>query len=401
MDGGRGGMFLSAAPAPAPPAPTAPEARAVPSWKQGGPQNSPVRSRVPFPPPDRRGGPGMLAAAHLGLRCWRPPSSSPSLPPEDGAVFYGEVKGYRVTAGLPCAPVSQRGALHAAFVADSRRAGLKTIHFAVTVDPPDEATGADADRAADVHARDRARSCWHIGDLPVFGLARWREETTIPAPIRAQVRRARRRDVTVRHWAAPPGDLALDALRAVRDEWLRLKPLPPLSFMTTPYLFEPWPAEGVFVAEARGRIVGFLVGSRVLFGDMLRIDVVARLSASPNGTAEMLVYEAFRAAARRGRAHATLGLAPLSRRSGIKSGGWRGVVAGCARRWADPFYSCAGLEAFKAKFSPDAWVPLYAVAPGRAFGPRDLLAIARVFTGGSLSRFLVRAVREACTRRSR
>lgn len=325
------------------------------------------------------------------------------MPDASGAVLYGDVKGYRISAGLPCGPVAARAALHEAFAADSRRAGLRTLHFAVTVETVEGAIGVDAARApgARLRERERERSRWRIGDLPVFALARWHDEATFPASIRAQVRRARRQGVTVRHWAASPGERALEALRAVRADWLRAKPLPPLTFLTTPYLFEPWPAEGVYVAERHGRIVGFLVGSRGLFGDMLRIDVVARLSGAPNGTAEMLVSAAFRAGARRGLEHATLGLAPLSRRCGVRPGGWRGVVAGCVRRWGGRWYSFAGLEAFKARFAPDAWVPLYAVAPRRAFGARDLLAIARAFTGGSLSRFVVRAIRHSRLRPSR
>ena len=322
------------------------------------------------------------AAAHLGLRVWRSASGR-------AALLYGEIPGYRVTAGIPCAPASERGALHGEFVADCRRAGLKPLHFGLT-DAALEFLPSDIASSAP-----RRTARWHLGDLPVFDLARWRAEATMPAGIRAQMRRARRLGVTVHHWPAPPSPAERAALCAVRDAWLRAKPLPALAFLTTPYVFEPWPADGVFVAEARGRFVGFLIGCRVVFGDMLRVDVVARCPGAPNGTAELLVGEAFRRAARQGVERATLGLAPLSRRTNVRMRGWRGVAAGCARRFGAPLYSFAGLEAFKAKFAPDVWVPLYAVAPGRAFGLRDLCALGRAFVGGSLRRYLLRIASRA------
>src|SRR5690606_1161334 len=124
-------------------------------------------------------------------------------------------------------------------------------------------------------------------------------------------------------------------------------------------------------------------------------DAVARTPGAPNGCAELLVSEAFRHAAARGVAQATLGLAPLSRRGAVARGaarGWPNRASALARRLGAPFYSFAGLEAFKAKFDPDAWVPLYCVAPGRRFAARDMLAVARAFAGGSLRAYAARAV---------
>lgn len=366
MDAERGGLFVSAAPASA-------CSRRRPLQVASSPDPTPSRAGVPVHEAS--------AAAHLGLRTWRSAPGGPS-------VFYAEVKGYRLTAGMPCAPPDEHGALHRAFAQACTRSGLRALHFGVL-----DGNLAGGGKGAPVTARAHDPSCWHLGDLPVFGLARWRDETLLPASLRAQVRRARRQGVTIRHWAAPPDAASRGALRAVRDAWMRAKPLPPLAFMTTPYLFEPWPRDGVFIAEAHGRIVGFLVASRALFGDMLRVDAVARVPGAPNGTAELLVREAFRWAAHRGIEHATLGLAPLSRRSGVRMRGWRRVVFGGVRRAGAPLYSFGGLETFKARFAPDAWLPLYAVAPGRTFGPRDLCAIARAFAGGSLRRFVVRALR--------
>jgi lysylphosphatidylglycerol synthetase-like protein (DUF2156 family) len=229
----------------------------------------------------------------------------------------------------------------------------------------------------------------HVGDLPIFNLVRWNDPSAhvgVPPGIRAQVRRARNRGVTVCLLAEPLADPS--SLLACRDEWLRSKPLPPMRFMTTPFLFDPWPEQGVFVAEHQGKIAGFLTSSQVLFGGVLRVDAVGRAPWAPNGCAELLVHEAFRRAVSFGIARATLGLAPLSRRSATRdsSAGWTTL----ARRLASPLYSFEGLEAFKAKFAPDTWIPLYAVAPGARFTPPDILAVARAFAGGSVLRYAAR-----------
>ncbi len=189
------------------------------------------------------------------------------------------------------------------------------------------------------------------------------------------------------------------------NAWLQGKPIPPLHFLTTPFLLTPWPHEGVFVAETechgRCEVVGMLVASRALFGDVYRVDAVIRAPGSPNGCAELLVREAFRHAALRGLERATLGLAPLSQRSGVRTRGWPNHLSALVRRFGAPWYSFEGLEAFKSKFAPDAWVPLYCVAPCSRFLPGDVLAVARAFAGGSLRRYALYSLRWTFTRTAR
>jgi phosphatidylglycerol lysyltransferase len=342
----------------------------------GGLHNHPPAKAPVVPESDDEG-------AHLGLDVWHSPSGF-------GTFHYRDVKGYRVTAGLPRAASADLVAFHEEFASACRRENLKSLHFGMN---------ESAQEFLPIHPCGESRARWHVGDLPLFDLARWHEEAAIPVSIRAQTRRAQKHGVTVTHWPTKSFDpTRLHELLGVRDAWLRAKPLPPLVFLTTPYLFKPWPETGVFVAERHGTIVGFLVGSCALFGTVFRIDAVARIPDAPNGTAELLVREAFRVASCRGMQRGTLGLAPLSQRSNVKTKGWWGAVSWCARRYGRGVYSFAGLEAFKAKFEPDAWVPLYAVAPGRRFTPRDVLAVARVFVGGSIVRFVLRSMSHAMGR---
>ena len=56
------------------------------------------------------------------------------------------------------------------------------------------------------------------------------------------------------------------------------------------------------------------------------------------------------------------------------------------------FYNFEGLEAFKSALQPQAWEPIYAIAPGPHLTPRMLHAIASAFAGGSPEWLVLRAI---------
>jgi hypothetical protein len=62
------------------------------------------------------------------------------------------------------------------------------------------------------------------------------------------------------------------------------------------------------------------------------------------------------------------------------------------------FYNFDGLEAFKAKFQPRAWEPIFAISREPRFSPHTLYAIAAAFSDGSpmwaVARGLVKALRQ-------
>jgi phosphatidylglycerol lysyltransferase len=316
--------------------------------------------------------------AHLGLERWTSPSGA-------GRIFYGDVKGYRIAVGAPRGSLQRLRIFFFEFEEACRRVGRRPLYFALS---------APAIEALDPEG---ARGRWHAGDVPIFGLERWLDPALIPSGIRAQVRRARNQGVTVRRLSAAPGpaDPAGPALHTCLRTWLVDKSLPPMGFVTTPYLFEPWPEHGVFIAELESRVVGFLVPSLALFPDLWRVDAIGRSPDAPNGCSELLISEAFRYAAEQCYASATLGLAPLAQRSGADSSRpshWMDKVAEAVREIRMPGYSFAGLESFKAKFTPDEWRPVYCVSGGGRLSLRDMTAMARVFAGGSLAGYMLRSI---------
>ncbi|HEX9606428.1 MAG TPA: hypothetical protein VF962_04285 [Gemmatimonadaceae bacterium] len=74
---------------------------------------------------------------------------------------------------------------------------------------------------------------------------------------------------------------------------------------------------------------------------------------------------------------------------------WLRFVLRWVRLYGARFYNFSGLDAFKAKFNPEEWEPIYAIAEGASFPPRALYAIAGAFSGGVPIRLVLRALLRA------
>ena len=125
------------------------------------------------------------------------------------------------------------------------------------------------------------------------------------------------------------------------------------------------------------------------------VEQIVRGNSASNGTAELLLDTAMRAIAASGSTYATLGLSPLSQRAGLaqpRQPLWLALVLRLVRRGGRRFYNFGGLDAFKAKFNPETWEPIYAIAEGASFPPRALYAIAGAFSGGAPIELVLRAV---------
>ena len=156
-----------------------------------------------------------------------------------------------------------------------------------------------------------------------------------------------------------------------------------------------------FVAWVRGRAVAFLVASPARARNGWLVEQIVRGAGAPNGTNELLLDAAMRTLAAEGYSYVTLGLSPLSAHAPPEAAThnplWLRLVLRWVRAHGRRFYNFAGLDNFKAKFQPDRWEPVYAIAGAPSFSPSMLYAIAGAFSGGSpiliVSRALWRALR--------
>jgi phosphatidylglycerol lysyltransferase len=82
----------------------------------------------------------------------------------------------------------------------------------------------------------------------------------------------------------------------------------------------------------------------------------------------------------------TLGLSPLSRRAAISQKEnplWLRWLLSWAQAHGRRFYNFDGLDAFKTKFQPERWEPVFAIFNAPHFSPFALYAIAEAFTKGA------------------
>lgn len=297
----------------------------------------------------------------------------------DAVAGYRDWGGVRVIAGAPVCAEGRLEAVARELEAEASGRGLSICYFA-----------AGERLEGLLGAKGHARAA--IGSQPVWEPARWGGILAAQATLRAQLARARNKGVTVeeRRPAASARDAEL--ARCLR-EWIEARRMPPMGFLVEPRTLERLWDRRIFVAVREGRAVGFLIASPVPARRGWLIEQIVRGKSAPNGTAELLLDAAFLQAAASGVEYFTLGLAPLARLDGSRAlPGWLALLFRWTRAHGGRFYNFRGLEAFKAKFRPSRWEPLYALCNRPEFRLRDLLAIAGAFGGSSPWVFLGRAL---------
>jgi phosphatidylglycerol lysyltransferase len=304
----------------------------------------------------------------------------------DAVVGFVRHRGVLVVAGAPVCDLCRLAAVVGEFAAAAHARGAKVCYF-----------GA-GERLDDKYVDDPAWSRVGLGAQPVWDPRNWPAAVAKRGSLRAQFNRARNKGVTVAEWSSEQAENH-PALRRVLSQWLKTRRLPPLHFMVEPETLSHLRDRRVFVAERDGSdILAFTVLSPVSARNGWLVEQIVRGASTPNGTAELLIDTAMRSIAASGSTYATLGLSPLSQRGGPAppdQPAWLGLLLRMLRLHGTRFYNFAGLDAFKAKFNPDEWEPIYAIAEGPSFPPRALYAIAGAFSGGAPIRLVLRALLHA------
>jgi phosphatidylglycerol lysyltransferase len=265
---------------------------------------------------------------------------------DDACVAYVDTGRAWVAAGAPIAADERFDEVAASFVAAAAEQGRRALFF-----------GTESRFAS----RPQFRALL-IGEQPVWDPAAWTETLASSSRIREQVKRARRKGVTVR--AVAPGEIADDTrplrrtIEALIQRWLAAHELPPMGFLVDIQPFSFPEARRYFVAEQDGSVVGFLAAVPIYARGGWLFEDVFRSPEAANGTVELLIDAGMRALAAEGSHFVTLGLAPLAG----SIGGWLRVV----RRWSAPLYDFSGLQAFRNKLRPGHWDPIYVSVPRAA-----------------------------------
>lgn len=305
----------------------------------------------------------------------------------EGDAVVGFVRRHNVyvVAGSPVCTADRLKSVTAEFERHAERERARVCYF-----------GAE-ERLESLYRNAEGYSELLLGAQPSWRPSTWPGILEKNKSLRAQINRARNKAVSVSEW---PSERAQGnpALRRCLTEWLATRGLPPLRFLIEPETLNHLDDRRIFVAERENKVVGFLIASPVPRRNGWLIEQNIRGENAPNGTSELLIDSAVRAMA--DAQYVTLGLSPLSEHAHIKEETnpfWLRFLLTWIRAHGRRFYNFEGLDAFKAKFRPERWEPVYAIANEKHFSVSTLYAIAAAFSCGSpiltIARGMVKSVK--------
>ena len=284
----------------------------------------------------------------------------------DAMVGYVRKKGRRVVAGAPICSLERLGSV----IDEWRRTDqTRTCYF-----------GAE-ERVHGALGNDPTCSTVVLGAQPVWSPRSWAAAIDGDSSLRYQLQRARHKGVVVSEWPAERARSNAD-LQRVLSEWLETRGLPPMHFLVEPQTLDCLDDRRLFVAERNGEPIGFVTMSPVPTRAGWLTEQFVRGKTAPNGTIELMLDTAIRTVGKDGAEMVTMGIVPLSPHGheAEHNPPWLRVLTAWMRAHGRRFYNFDGLDAFKSKFHPDYWEPIYVISREPRFSFRTLYAIAAAFT---------------------
>lgn len=292
--------------------------------------------------------------ALLGERAWRGPQGA--------VVPYADTGRAWVAAGAPIVGAADVPAAARAFADAARAARRVPVWFAI--EHPDRIPDA-------AHLV--------VGALPEWSPAGWMDVVRSHRRIREQLRRARKKGVTIRavslETLSPADRAALDRLEAA---WVQTRRMEPMGFVvahrqdSAPLLRRAW------IAECGGCAVAYVTATPMPARQAWLLEDLRR-DGAPNGTSELMFDRIVSELAAAGAEWITPGMVPL---------------VGVSQRWlvgvrmlARPLYDFDGLAFFRMRMHPDRWRPIYLLHPPQTSAIRAVVEVLRAFAGGSLLGF--------------
>lgn len=303
----------------------------------------------------------------------------------EGVVGFVEKGRFRIVGGAPVCPKERLADVVGEWSLVCKLAKRKDAYF-----------GA-AGRLEELLRQNPKYSRVVLGAQPVWNPQHWATKFDSKPSLRAQVSRARNKGVVISEWSPEQASTSPD-LKSVLDQWLGTRGLPPLHFLVEPETLDSLDDKRVFVAELNGEPVAFVTMAPVPTRKGWLTEQFVRGAKAPNGTIESVVDFAIRTLAQEGAEYVTMGLVPLSTIDPEWSRSnpwWLRALSVWARAHGRRFYNFTGLEAFKTKFRPDEWEPIYAFAHQSRFTLAALYAIVAAFTDMSPFRALGIGLRRA------
>lgn len=303
----------------------------------------------------------------------------------DAVLGYVEQYGVRIVAGAPVCAKERLAEVVEEFETASMQTGQRVCYFCAE------------SRLSTVLQASSRHSMVLLGAQPTWQPQGWPQIFARHSSLKAQLKRARNKAVSVSEWPVSRAQSAPALLQCLR-EWLATRRFPTLHFLVEPMTLDRFYDRRIFVAQRQDEVIGFVVASPVPCRTGWLIEQIVRGRGAVNGTSELMIDTAVRTLAESGSNFVTLGLSPLSQRAQIAGKPnplWLRLLLSWVRAHGRRFYNFDGLDAFKTKFQPERWEPIFAIANERHFSPRTLYAVAAAFTQSSPFRAGWQAIQQA------
>lgn len=238
-----------------------------------------------------------------------------------------------------------------------------------------------------------------LGAQPIWTPVDWLSSVQVKSSLRAQVQRAKNKSVIAKLWDEQ-SVIPKSALYECLGEWIASRRLPSMHFLVEPNTLEGLRDRIVVISLIENHVVGFCVASPIPLRNGWLIEQIVRGKNAPNGTAELLLEFMITHLHSIGASVVTLGLSPLSRNytSPFNHPVWLNTLLQFTRLYGRSMYNFDGLDAFKAKFLPAEWEPVFAITNEKDPTISTLYAIATAFSGMSPVRFVLKGVKRTLFR---
>jgi phosphatidylglycerol lysyltransferase len=286
---------------------------------------------------------------------------------DDACVAYLDTGRAWVAAGAPVAPLDRVAAAALSFVRAAATHHRRACFFGTE----------------DRFVTTVPFAAMRIGEQPSWDPANWEKILRGSRSLREQIRRSRAKGVVVQAidpaLLADPGSATSSAVKRLIARWEAARPMPPMGFLVQIHFHSDLDESRCFAATLEDELVGLLSMVPVFARAGWLVEDLIRSPEAPNGTAELLIDTAMRAAGTDGSRYLTLGLSPLA--------GAVGPWLRIARRTGGPLYDFHGLHAFKAKLRPSSWTPIFLSYPRTQLGILAVYDVLAAFARGGLLRF--------------
>ncbi|CAN5473525.1 hypothetical protein BH10ACI3_BH10ACI3_25500 [soil metagenome] len=233
-----------------------------------------------------------------------------------------------------------------------------------------------------------------VGAAPYFDLQNWEPRGNSAKKLRLGVNHGRKAGVTVTEVSQVTDQFRREANK-LSNQWAESR----RAGVNFGWIFELVPFQNsesrkYFAArDLSGNLVGLLAASPIPAREGWYLEDVLRSSDAPNGTSDLLVFEALGTLAAQGAKLATLGTVPLSDKGADDLSSGQSFLTETAlklsRRHLNSVYNFEGLGTFKSKFVPTWWESEYAiVSKGRLIPPRVANAMFNIIIPGGLLQLL-------------